>query len=762
MTVSKQVVGYGLPNQPEHTAPRRAAGRWANLRGDLTGGFTAAVLTIPVSMGYGVLALSPLGNSYIAIGVLAGLYAAICGCFVAVLVGAKTTMIYSPRSIITFLIGSIVLHSLVGSKSPALQGASPQLLLTLMFLIIFVGGFCQLLFGLLRLGALIKFVPAPVIAGFQNAAAILIFLSQLDAMFGFDKHVSLIGIPWHLGTAQPLNLAVGIVTCTLILNGAKITKSLPPSLLGFLGGIASYYLLAALVGRDHLGPLVGAVSFAWPTPKYLAEFGELLGGPQLAEFAVVVMTSGVSLAIIASLDGLLCARLIANDSGKRISGNRELLRLGAGNMVSACFGGIANGINLASSFANHRSGARTGVSVLLHAGLILAAVLALSPLIAYLPRVVIAGMLMVVAIQLVDRWTLEIVRKLFGREFLSVRSMLLDLMVIIAVAVAAIAFDLVFAVLIGMAVTILSFLFRMSRSLIRRSYSCDIVRSRKTREPRHMDILSEHGASILVLELEGPIFFGTAENLSDHIESALRKDVSYVIVDLKRVNEIDSTGAKILLQIHDRLMKEGKYLLLSSYLERTKLADFLKDMGVTAALTHNRLFADVDRAIEWAEDRLLLNVAGDIEAGDEFPFAQFDVLAGMNPEEINLARTVLERRCYAKGDLVFREGDDGNELFVIAKGTASARLSVGQQQETRLMTFSAGTVFGEVALLDRETRSASIQADEDLVCYVLSAGAFDELSRQHPSTAIKLLTNLGRELSGRLRRANRTIYQLAS
>ena len=103
MTASKHVVGYGLPDQPEHTASLRAAGRWASLRGDLAGGFAAAVLTIPVSMGYGVLAVSALGDSYISIGVLAGLYAAICGCVVAVLVGAKTTMIYSPRSIIRFL-----------------------------------------------------------------------------------------------------------------------------------------------------------------------------------------------------------------------------------------------------------------------------------------------------------------------------------------------------------------------------------------------------------------------------------------------------------------------------------------------------------------------------------------------------------------------------------------------------------------------------------------------------------------------------------
>ena len=762
MSASKQSWGYGLPDQAEHIAPLPAVGRWANLRGDLVGGLTAAVLTIPVSMGYGVLAVTALGDAYIGVGVLAGLYAAIFGCIAAVLLGANTTMIYAPRSIITFLLGSIVLHSLVRSNAPVLQGASPDLLLTLLFLVIFVAGLCQVLFGILRIGAFIKYIPAPVTAGFQNAAAILIFFSQLDPMLGFSRHVPVFAIPSHIGLTQPLTLAVGIATCALILNGAKITKTVPPTILGFCGGIACYYLLAALGLRDHLGPLVGEVPFGLPTPKYVAEFGALLSGPQLADFGVLVVTSAVSLAIIASLDGLMCARLVEADSGNKIDGNRELVRLGAGNMAAACFGGIANGINLASSFANHRSGARTPLSVLTHAGLIIAAVLVLSPLIAYLPRVVIAAMLVVVAIQLVDRWTLQILKKLVTREFTSAQSILVDLLVIVVVAAVSIAFDLIFAVLIGMAATILFFLFRMSRSVIRRTYRCDGVRSRKTREPRLMEVLNQHGAKILVIELEGPLFFGTAENLALFLESAWRKNVSYVIIDLKRINEIDSTGAKILLQTHDRLTKEGKHLLLSSFLERTKLANFLKDMGVTAALTRNRLFADVDRAIEWAEERLLLSVIGDIEVGDEFPFTQFDVLAGLTPDEINIAKAVLERRSYAKGDLVFREGDDGDELFILAKGTASARLSVGEAQETRLMTFSAGTVFGEVALLDRETRSASIQADDDLVCYVLSASAFDELARAHPSTAIKLLVNLGRELSGRLRRANRTIYQLAS
>ena len=131
--------------------------------------------------------------------------------------------------------------------------------------------------------------------------------------------------------------------------------------------------------------------------------------------------------------------------------------------------------------------------------------------------------------------------------------------------------------------------------------------------------------------------------------------------------------------------------------------------------------------------------------------------------EIATLRTVLERRTYAQGQIVFEEGDESEELYVVAMGSASARLRLpGTVRQTRLITFSPGTVFGELALLDQESRSATVEADEDLVCYVLDRASFDTLTRQDPVIAIKLLTNLGRELASHLRRANRTIYQLAS
>ncbi len=765
---NKQHWGFGLPDQAQADRPRgedapAAAPRFRHLRGDLTGGFSAAILNIPVSMGYGMLALAPLGPDYVAYGVLAGLYAVVCGGFTAWLLGANTTMIYAPRSIVTFLIGSLVLQSVVLSSHEALGGLTPGLLLAVVFLLIFLAGLFQALFGLMRLGDLVKYLPAPVLAGFQNAAAILIFGSQINTMLGLSTRTPLVDIPSHLGSIQLLTLLVGVLTCAVILKGARISGRIPPTILGFLVGTGAFYLIAALGFREQLGPVIGAIPWALPSPRYLMEFVPLLTQPALSSYLPVLLTGAASLAIVASLDGMLCARLIESDSGHRFNGNRELVRLGVGNMVSAAFGGISNGINLAASFANHRSGARTAASLLVSSSLVLAGLLVLPPVIALLPRVVIGAMLLVVAIQLVDRWTLQIIGKLFRGDPESRYGMVVDLAVIVLVATFAIAANIVLAVFLGVVVTVGVFLFRMSKSVIRREYRCDAVHSRKNREPRLMAVLSEHGGKIAVLELEGPIFFGTAENLAMRLDELILGDVSYVILDLKRVNEIDSTGARIILATHDKMAKRGKHMLISGHNARPAVSAILKDIGVSTALGAGRLYADADGAIEWTEEHLILSVLGDQEMDGEFPFSHFDVLAGMASSELATMKTLLERREYAQGGIVFREGDAGKELFMIAKGSASVRIRLpGANRNVRLVTFAPGTVFGELALLDQEARSATVEADDDLVCYILPHVKFAGLASEHPAVAIKLLANLGRELSARLRRANRTIYQLDS
>jgi CRP-like cAMP-binding protein len=137
-----------------------------------------------------------------------------------------------------------------------------------------------------------------------------------------------------------------------------------------------------------------------------------------------------------------------------------------------------------------------------------------------------------------------------------------------------------------------------------------------------------------------------------------------------------------------------------------------------------------------------------------------DLVRTLTASELETFRSALERRSYAKGEALVREGEQGDELFVLARGSASVYLrQPGRVRPERIVTFSSGTVFGEFALLDRETRSATVEADSPVTCYVLSREVFEQLAREHQDIAVKLLTALGRELSLRLRRANRMLTQ---
>jgi len=140
---------------------------------------------------------------------------------------------------------------------------------------------------------------------------------------------------------------------------------------------------------------------------------------------------------------------------------------------------------------------------------------------------------------------------------------------------------------------------------------------------------------------------------------------------------------------------------------------------------------------------------------------RLSVFDGLSEEEVAIVRALLVRRAYAKNETLIQEGSRDRDLFLMARGVASVKVGrPGQSGQRRLASFSAGTVFGEVALLDQQPRSATVTADEDVVCYVLSEDAFRALVRDHHAIAIKLLTSLGSELSRRLRRANAMISEL--
>lgn len=729
------------------------------LQGDLKGGAASALLTVPLSIGFGAFAFAPLGDRFTAAAILAGLYGAIIVPIIAVVLRSNSAVVLAPRSMTSYLISGVIMHLLAVETARALS--DPVQVLAIVFLVMLVAGIFQSLFGVLRLGNAVKYIPHPVMAGFQNGAALLLLLAQIRPMLGLSRPVQLSQLADNIHLIQPATLIVGIVSCGLMMKGGMLTKRIPAVVIGLFGGIGLYYLFLSVGLGGHIGPIVGEIGFQLPTLVYAEGIYDALHDPALLNVAPLILAWSASLALMSSLDALLCGKVMERITRQSSDSNFDLIRLGFGNAVAALFGSIACAVSLTSSQANYNAGGRTRYSVLASSVLILVAAYFLTGLIALLPKVVIAGLLAVTAIRLFDPWTLQMLRQIAKSDPARRRNLAGDLAIIGVVTGFAVFADLVFAVGIGIVIAIGSFLVRMSRGIIRRTYRCDATHSRKVREDRIMTLLAERGGKIAVFELEGALFFGSAEQLSREIERAVATGISYVILDLRRLTDVDSTGARLLLDMQDKLVRRGKFIAMAAVPHRPRVGGFLRDLGVTAAFSRGRIFADTDRAIESAEDHLILAALGDRELGSEFPFRSLDVLQSLSDDELAALKGKLRRQSFEAGQQVFAEGAESKELYIIASGSASVKIRLaGTERETRLVTFAPGTIFGEIALLDTEPRSATITADEALVCYVLTADDFDAIKKSCPSIAITLLTNLGRELSSRLRRANRIIYQL--
>jgi sulfate permease, SulP family len=727
-------------------------------RDDLVGGLVSSVIAIPLAMGYGMFAFTALGDSYFAHGALAGLYAAIAVGVVCVVLGDRTTTVYAPRITTTFLLGALLYH-LAHSDAEILRGGNVHILVLAFFSIILLGGVFQALFGLVRLGSLIRFMPHPVMAGLQNAAAALLFLVQLSNVCGFDHNIPFKAVLGHLAEVKPLSLAVALVTFMTMWNARVITTKIPPLLVGLGIGTALYLALVLAGFGPQLGPIIGLpVAVESPTP-YKA-IGDLPSITDFAELLPLIVGGAFALAFVAAMDALLCTKLCTPLGAKKVDGDRLLVRLGLGNVVSACFGGITGGINIGPSLTNRAFGARTPLSVLINAAVLLLVSGVLFPVVSYIPRVVLSAAIMVVAIQHVDPWSIDLVRRVSTRASQHRSLMLLDLLVVAVVAVLSVTINIVLAVFFGFIIAIALFVARMSRSNIRRSYRCDSIHSRKTRTLAEFALLEKHGAGILVLELQGVLFFGSAEMLSDHVSRAPVAATRTIVLDMRRVTEIDATGAQVLADIHAILAGKNQRLALA-LAKNTETAARLSEAGILEAIGAECIFDDIDRAIEWAEDDVI-RVNSQVNKGDEVALEHAELLASLTSSEIESIKYCTRLKTFEPGKIIFSEGEAGKELFVVTKGHASAYLKQTDGRDIRLATFAPGSVFGELAILDAGPRSASLVADDEVTCYVLSDAQFTVLSKDAPGIAIKLLSGLGRELSKRLRRANRTIQQLES
>jgi len=465
--------------------------------------------------------------------------------------------------------------------------------------------------------------------------------------------------------------------------------------------------------------------------------------------------------MLSSIDSLLSSVSMQSLTYKRSNANQELFAQGIGNMVSACFGGLSGAGFVARSHVNYQAGGRSRLSGVISSMVVLLILFLFSPLIGMIPYAVMTGIMLVVALQIVDKWSLHLIKDISSPEINNKKEFLHNFFVILVVTLATAVFNLIVAVGLGLGLSILIFVVKMSTSVVRRSYRGSVFHSKNQRDEKLIELLQEHGDRICVLELEGSIFFGSADSLANEIEDLSHAGATYIILDMKRLNAIDSTGARILEQICRQLKNQQKHLAISYLKKENPLWQLLQDMDLIGFIGEENVFPDTDQALEYFEDRLLDKITGGIPYDKETPLFDLQALQGLGIEQFAVLEPFFERKHYHQGETVFKEGDMDNALYFITRGSADVTITLPDTSHIkRLQSFSSGTIFGEMALLDAKPRSANVEAKEDLVCYKLTKDAFLQLQETYPQISITILTNISRIMASRLRLANDMVMEL--
>jgi SulP family sulfate permease len=618
-----------------------------------------------------------------------------------------------------------------------------------------IAGAFQMLLGALRLGTFVKFVPYPVIAGFMCGIALLIAFAQVPHVLGVASHAMRgTGLDW-LGAVRPWTAVVSLATAAIVVLAARRWPRLPAALVGLLGGTALYFALRLLVADGAFGPTIGMLPGGLPLPTALADAPAVIASSAAARHLPSLVASAAVIAIIGALDSLLGAAAIDSVTATRHRANRELVAQGLGNLASALFGGVAIALSPAQGIAGWRAGGRTPITSYVSSLALLVLMLGGARALAELPLAVLAGIMLVVAWNLIDTWTRSLVRRLVAN--VRDRAAWSSAAVVALVGGLMVAVHFVVAVVAGVFLAMALFIAAMNRSLVRAVVDGSVRPSRRIYGPADEEKLAAARARIKIVELEGALFFGSAERLGTQVE-ALTKAADYVVLDLRRVTEIDATGALVLEQLVKRQQAAGVHVALAGITPKGRHGTALVAYGTFLAPDARRWFADADRAIEWAERRLLR----ELERGPrrEIPLERLVLAAGLDPAELGELRRLLRRRELNADEVLCREGEPGGRLYLLAHGAVSIVIRRASGGDSRVVTFAPGSLFGEGAMLDGSKRSASAIAVEDAVVYSLSRAALDSLTQSRPALAAKLLLNLGRHLSGRLRQTTDALREL--
>ncbi|MBN1302259.1 MAG: SLC26A/SulP transporter family protein [Melioribacteraceae bacterium] len=716
--------------------------------GDIKGAVSASIITLPVSIGYGTIAFASLGAGFSSGAVLTGIYAAVfCG-LLSALFGGTPTRITTPKASLTLLLATFITG--LSDSLPEETFGRTEIIIGLTALCIFTAGLVQIILGVSRIGNIVKYVPQSVISGFVNGIALLLIIKQLNPLLGLDTNDSDLTFILKPEIIHELAMAAGLLTILLYFISRKFLSFIPPSLVALAGGTLSFYLLQTFMGSRGAHSVIGEINSAFPMPSAIPDLIDYLVQFDFLYFLPQVIITGVVIGLLGSMESLLCSVVCDNQTGMRHNSSKELLGQGLGNIASSIFGGLAGAGSVQSSLSNINAGSKTFYSGIISSITIFLTLLIFTDLISIIPLSVVAGIIIAVELTMFDRWTINFLKKINVISKLG-RETVFNMIIIFTVTVITLFVNLIWAVVIGIVMASVLFILSMSKSIVRRQYSADKIHSGKTRPLQQIEILEKYGKRIIVIELQGPVFFGSADKLYTLVTDTADR-AEHFIFDFKKVSQLDSKGASILIQINNLLVNSGKKLSLSYIYGKSYLRDILYDMEVTANIGEENMFNDTDIALENAENRLIDSHGYKPLGHSRKLIMELPIVHEFTESEIRIFSDTLIEEDYKKNQPVIKEGEINRDLFILVKGSVSVKIKIPQRNEfKRIATYSEGVLFGEVAFLDGKPRTADVICDTDSILLRLPAEHFEQLSKSNPDIAIKLVKNIGLEISNRLR-----------
>ncbi len=613
-------------------------------------------------------------------------------------------------------------------------------------------GIVMVALGYFRLGSLVRYLPYSVMGGYFAGAGWLMIQGALRMVYdsplaSADDFLALFeaGALWRW-----LPAIVAAFCIRWAIRNWHQSLAMPASI--FLLTLV-FYAVATAVGL-HPEQLMAGGWLVGPFPEASPRLVNpiLFEGSADLDWSVVIanMTTVGTIIMLSAVSLMLTASGLSVVQRNNVDINRELMVAGFANTVSGTGGGLIALPSMSlTELAMKVGGPRSRL-----VGLVIAAFCALMlfygmSFIAWFPKPVVAGLLVFLGVSLLERWLIEARKKLPQLEYLVV--------VIIVLAVAAVGF--LEGVMVGLLGAIVLFVINYSRiNVVRYALTGKERGSNVERNSAEEQYLRETGGQTLILKLEGYLFFGTATALARRIEDRLadseQPPLRYAVLDFAQVTEMDSSAALSFMKLAQEASQRNFFLLLTGLthkMQKRLMGSWFEEENTS----YIQILPDLDRGIEWCEERILKELSLSEEAQQGILQQIFEHISSY--ENHSVLEEYLEHRYVQPGEQLAAQGDPSDEMFLLQTCTASVYLDTNSGKKHRIRRAGAGTVFGEVGFYLGTPRTATVIVDTGGDLFVLSQDANARLEREHPQIAAALHKFMIRIITRRLQLTTATL-----